>query len=398
MVRRIAFYYTHYQCLGHTSRIYSIINSLSRRARDKLEIYLIQASLPQPEIKFPANVKKINLPFPFYTRNNFRHPFKLDFKEVNCRAKVLSEKIKSIDPDIFITEYFPFGHKESEYELLPVLNYLKSRNKQVICSLGYPFFSLKNLSHTQAILHFYDKILLHNPPELEIKCALDYLNDKSKQDIYKSFIDKIKRKIIFTGYVLPCGVNQNSLDRISREFSKGRKTILVTRGGGAYYPKIIVSSLLAARLLKEYDFLVVAGPSTSASEWEGFIRLKNRYKLKNVVLKKYIKDFPQHLRNANLVLSTAAYNSSVMLMYYRKKAVIVPFQGYSGYQVFWEQPARARLLGKSLGSSIIEYDQLNRDSLAHAISAQLEKKSGTPAINKNWFNGGIKSAQEILSS
>lgn len=399
MVRKIAFYYTHYQCLGHTSRILSIIYSLKRLTRDKVKIFVFQGSLPQKFLRFPSEIKEIILPFPLYSRENFKIPLQVDFLKIRRRADFLINKIKFINPDIFITEYFPFGHRESKYELLPALHYLKARKKLIFCSLGYPFFSKKNLDEVKTLLHFYNKIFVHTPYKLELKYALRCIKSTRLRINYEAIFKTFEKKIKFTGYILPFNINgiNKSGRKIREELnSKDKILILVTRGGGAYYPKIISCAILAKKYLKDAVFLISAGPSTTDKEWGIFTGLIKKYRLKNLYIKRYIPNLPDYLKESDIVISTAAYNTSVMLMYYSKKSIIIPFKGYSKNLDFWEQPARAELLKYYINSFIIDYDMLTPELLKEAVIEQLNLKFRLFHFNPFWFRGSENTAREIL--
>ena len=365
-----------------------------------MELTLFQASLPQYFLQFPPGIKNIPLPHPLYNRENFISHSKVNFAQVMERSIFLLNKLESIKPDMFVTEYYPFGHRESDYELLPVIKHLIKQKTNMYSSLGYPFFSQRCLPSLKKILPLYKKIFVHTPAGLEFNYAVKYLKETREKKRYSEIFRAFNEKIKYTGYVLSFDENRAANpESIRKKLMIGKKKlILVTRGAGAYYPKIISNAIMAKRFLKDYIFIIIAGPSTSQEEWRLFINLKRKLRMDNLFLEKYLVDLVDYLHAADLVISTAAYNTSVMLMYYKKKSIVVPFKGYNGETNFWEQPARARLLADHIGSRIIDYDELSPRLFSKVIKNQLERKLDCSSIDRAWFKGGENMARELKAA
>lgn len=392
MVKRIVFYFTHFTCLGHTSRIFSIMQALKKTGKDRIQVHVFHGSRPQVFLKFDNCAAHVVLPHPLYNRSNFASPPKNNFLKLKERADFLLKKVARIEPDIFITEFFPFGRFETRYELAPALNFLKRKGCAIYCSLGYPFFNMKKAGTIGSYLGFYDRIFIHTPPKTETSAAVDYLSQAHSKKVYKHFFGRIHDKISFTGYVLPFNIDRD------QTADPGGKTILITRGAGAYYPKIITNAIRASRYFPDRRFLVVAGPATSSSEWRTFFKLSRTCGSKKLFLKKYLPDLPYHVKRAEVVVSCASYNTSVLVMYFKKRAVLIPFKGYGKYEDFWEQPARASMLKRREGADILEYQRLDPESLRDAIARQLNRVSADGPTKKTDFRGAEKTAGEILST
>jgi len=255
---------------------------------------------------------------------------------------------------------------------------------------------LDNLDEIEFLLNFYDRILIHTPPRLELDYASEFIEDVRIRSRYKSVFNKFRKKIIFTGYITP--LHSKEMGVMNKLFRDKRGLVLVTRGAGAYYPRIISCAISAKIRFGDLNFLVVSGPASTAKEWEAFVRLKQRYNLKNIFLAKYIPDLWRYYKIADVVVSTAAYNSSVALLYHKKKSVIIPFTGYAQKNKFWEQPVRARLLKDYLGSSVVDYSQLTPELLSERISEQLEQPAKPWRRPKaSWFEGNCNTAGKIAS-
>jgi len=385
---RLALYYTHYQCLGHTARVLTILKNISLRYAHA-KIYRICASPPQEYIKKNLSFEDRFLPLPLYNRTNF---FKLPVSDgfgAAIRARACLDLIKGASPDIFFTEYFPLGRQELSYELLPVLCYLRKTGRKICASAGYPVVPQSGLKKFRQLARFYHKIFIH-APVIEARYLKDtYKNRLERKRYWEIFNGEDRSAISFTNYILPLPL------AFGKPFDKkiilktNRINIAVTRGAGAYYSRIITAAIGASELLGgDYYFTIVAGPATTNAEWLGFRRLMARKKIKNVAMIKATGDMHRLIKESDLCVSAAPYNTSVLLMYYGKKAVLVPFEGYGGTW-YREQTARARLLEDVLGAKVIKYTDLSSSRLAYRIRKGIESPHKVPAgrIDQEWFCG-----------
>ena len=93
------------------------------------------------------------------------------------------------------------------------------------------------------------------------------------------------------------------------------------------------------------------------------------------------------IRKSDVCVSVAAYHTSVMLLKHRKKAVVIPFEGY-GSMSFHEQPARAVMLKEMIGAKILSIQDLTANTLTAAIKDAAARQEVSPHIPKEWFMGG----------
>ncbi len=143
----------------------------------------------------------------------------------------------------------------------------------------------------------------------------------------------LKKKIIYTGYVFPEKMITGGT-HIARG-KKRRASIVISRGGGAVYPKLITLAIEAQRLLDEKTrTIITCGPATT--------RLK-KWPCSNPVLNLKTKpaffwqiiwmNLDDHLRTCRVSVSLCGYNTSVQLMRYGTPSVIVPYQNSSSQNV-----------------------------------------------------------------
>lgn len=388
--KKVVFYFTHYGCLGHSTRLLSIVRNL-RKTCPELAIFILHGSPRQSLFSSTKDITHLSVPFPPYTRQNF-HSAKKQYEEFGLqRSSFILKAAQAIQPDIFVTEFFPFGRQTLALELLPVLKYLKQDMKsKIICSLGYPYCNLDHYSLTRNLLFFYDRILIHTPCATEEKAALDVFDSQQNRTRYRMLFHAIKSKVSFTNYVLPSHA-------VSRGNPSPKKMILSTRGAGAYYPRIVTASLGLKKHFRDFKICVVAGPSTSQGEWKVFQQARQHQEARGLRLVKNVRSLPELMRDSAVVVSTAAYNSSVLSLYYGTKNVLIPFSGDSHYDQFWEQPSRARWMSSRAGHCVLKYAELCAESLAKNVRFQLDSKRKPTTWPDSFFNGAATTARLILN-
>ena len=391
---KIFFYYTHKESLGHSIRTLSVVSGLKEIA----SVYVFNGGKEQSFLKIPSGIKYFNLPHPFYHRGNFQLNYSPILKKhILARINFIKSLAKKIKPDLFFTEFFPFGRKECAYELIPLINYFKKMGAKICASIGYPYIVSENSEVLKVVAPFYDKFFIHTPYKLELKYLLQDIKNPLLKKLYNFFFDKYKRKIIWTGYVLPKRVENNRETSSFRRSKKKKIRILVSRGGGVVYPKIIAFSILAKKYLPEnYILEIIAGPSSTSKELKLFKNLAG--KIKGVKLKRYEKNFSSCLKRADISVSMSGYNTSVQLMYFRKKAIVIPIIKTSGEKdpgTCLEQLARANILKDYLNTTVLDYHNLTPKNLARAIKQKVEEPFYSK-VSKNWFKGVENTSKEVI--
>ncbi|MFA5038969.1 MAG: hypothetical protein WC732_04750 [Candidatus Omnitrophota bacterium] len=389
--KKIIFHFTHCDCLGHSTRLFSVIRALQALGKN-IKIYVLHGSPLQPSVATLPGVTHLEVPFPSYSRSNFYSPLKKHPEYASQRADFILQAVRTIRPRAFVTEFFPFGRQELWPELLPAIRFARQNLKaRLLCSLGYPFSNLERFSTTQDLLAFYDKIFLHVPAGTEDKAALRFLQTRDDREKLRRLFAEIKNKTVFTNYVLP----YHAVPRKGKKPS--RPLILATRGAGAYFPRIVSTSLKLRRYFKGFDIRVVAGPSTTAEEWEVFKTIAKMPENRGVSLFKQTAELPSLMRASSVLISTAAYNTSVLSLYYGSKGVMIPFSGSARYDQFWEQPSRARWLGRLTKNSVLDYQELTPPSLASEVARQLASKARKNEWPDSFFTGARQTARELLN-
>ena len=381
---KIFFYYTHKESLGHGTRSLSIAEGLSKIA----SVYVFNGGKEQPFLKIPRGIEYFHLPHPFYDKSNyFIVQSSLVGKEETIeRVNFVKSLAKKIKPDIFFTEFFPFGRLECSYELIPLISYFKKKGVRIYASIGYPYIVSENSSVLKKTTSLYDGYFIHTPPGLEMRYLLEDPKNLLLKELYNYFFSSQEKKIFWTGYILPESVRKIK-GQLPTERGKDVR-VLISRGGGVVSPNVIASGILARKYLPDkYTLEVVAGPSSGLKEFQLFESLASR--VGGVNFRRHLHNFPRYLREADISVSLSGYNTSVQLMYFQKRMVLIPVVETSGERdpgTCLEQPARASVLRDYFGAIVLPYRGLTPRIMAEAIKKRASQPSPKEAPPE-WFSG-----------
>ena len=207
--KKILIHYTHKGTLGHSTRIQSLCHELVATYGPRIKIHVFQGGLPQPCIQFPQQARLIPIPAPFDSRASFTIKHQIP-QHTHGRSHFVLQMARRIQPDIFLTEFFPFGRQDYTPELLPALHYLRPTGCRIYASIGYPCSvdlidgQNKSLATTRTrIIALYDKLLIHTPKGLENVYFQKTLPTPTLQQRYQDFFNALTGKTVYTGYIVP---------------------------------------------------------------------------------------------------------------------------------------------------------------------------------------------------
>jgi predicted glycosyltransferase len=389
---RVLFHYTHKQTLGHTTRSIAVTAALARRGA---EVLILQGGLPQPFVKFPQGCRVVDIPFPFDTKGSFQiHAVPVSAQP---RAEFILKTAEEFKPDVFITEFFPFGRLAYMPELLPTLRHLRKKGVRIMASIGYPLLidldrlDDKNFAALhRAVFAFFDTFLIHTPKELETPYIQQTIGSPALAKTYASVMKDLKDRIVYTGYVFP-----EQMMTGGTQLPDGGDSIVVSRGGGAVYPKIITLAIEAQRQLdKNVRTIIACGPATSPKEKATFQSCLKPEDKERVFIADHLDDLDDRLRDCRVSVSLCGYNTSVQMMRYGTPSVLIPYQNKNSNTTN-DQIARARLLHDKFASTILDHDTMTAKTLADAIKEQMSLTRPKPAP-ASWFNGADASARLVV--
>ena len=268
------------------------------------------------------------------------------------RRKLLLDLFEKIQPQILLTELFPFGRRQFRFELIPLLTKAKDTKScsQVVCSMRDILVTKprhdRNLEIVETLENFYHKILVHG--------------DRKVISLAETFPleQRISHLIEYTGYVLTPGHTGDT----GRD---GAGEIIVSAGGGAVgyatLPKIF--KLRNEVSVSDFPWRFVTGPHMPP---EVFRELKRR-ETKDTFVERNRPDLPAVISRAKLSISQAGYNTIAEIMDAGTPAVVVPYEG--GIET--EQRLRSDLLAKRSLLQVVDENELTVKNLDNAIHQAL---------------------------
>ncbi|MBF0511147.1 MAG: hypothetical protein HQL13_02340 [Candidatus Omnitrophica bacterium] len=385
---KVGVYFSHYECFGHTSRVMSVGEIIKKRF-SKAKLFFIQAGLAQQMSRIGQLGELYSLPSPFIDRRYFKGPLRASKTIFDQRSRACLDIIVRQRPDLLMTEFFPLGLNECRHELLKSLVKVSLQKACLWSVCGYPLLTGLDEKWRNPILKLYQKIFIFSPVEEKDHMA-QFFSSREQRRRYLDFFKAHASKIIFAGYLLP----KNPVVRDDEDVNvpkpsvpQGALRVLVIRGGGVVYPKLIAQAILASEILGPgYHWTVIAGPATTLQEWYLFNTLASKKKIKNLVLLRSVAHYEGLIQESDVCVSTTGYHSSVMLLKHQKKALLVPFEGYKDKSAY-EQLSRAYLLQEMIGAKILPFKKLTAQALAKAVAKQALSPCVKSGVCQKWFKG-----------
>lgn len=263
------------------------------------------------------------------------------------RREALLARFAAQRPDVLITELFPFGRRQLEFELLPLLDAARAATPSplILCSLRDVLVAPRDTTKVERAIErarTYDRILVHGDPSL-IDLPTSYPTATC-----------IAGRLAYTGYIAlpPCPEPPPG---------DGEDEIIVSTGGGAVGARVLEVALEArARGEKERRWRLLLGADLPV---EVQTRLLARRE-PGLIIEPARRDFPALLRRCHVSVSQAGYNTAMDILQAKARAVLVPFA--AGGET--EQKLRAAALAARGWAVTLEETDLSAASLAQAIA------------------------------
>jgi len=367
--RRVFYLHSPSGDIGHAVHLLRLLAEL-KRARGSRSLIFLRSPSIYPYGLFRKYGKVIQLP---------PAPSKASGGRL---AALLSE----FRPSSLITEFYPFGRTDCLPEIEPVLGAAAACGASLFASVPMPYFTapgsgVKDLLKACAS---YEKILVHAPEgaDLPYMAKAVSLERRVEPSAFLSVFRELRRKIVFTGYLLP---GKPASKRPWKE-----NFVLVTRGGGSTSDSFFEAAIGAAALSSR-PFLLVAGPATPPRRLAYFRRLAASCGGKAEVIGSSAF-MPELMDKAAVCVSTAGGSVYEMLAL-RKKMVLAPFCGARGRE-HSDQLARAWLMRDLAGAALLLPADLTAEKIAAAVRERLEKPLKiSKRVKPSWFLGAEKAAR-----
>ncbi|MCP4010377.1 MAG: glycosyltransferase [Proteobacteria bacterium] len=370
MTQRVAIYVQHLLGAGHLVRAMSLAESLSRSGH---QVLLLSGGFPID--RAVEGYQYFQLPPTCAIEGDFNRLVDEYGKAVDeswrkSRGLMLMAEVVKFEPDLVITETFPFGRRQFRFELEPLINWVKKQSSvRLMASIRDVLQrrnEAKNRLTVKTIEHYYDGVLVHADQSL------------FKLDASFPLSHEIEDKLIYTGYIhQPAKIQTTSIQK-GEGYCDGQDEIIVSGGSGTVSACLLGTARLARplssaksrvwRLLTGRD-LSVAAQSPEA----GLIIEPNR------------PDFFNLLSRCALSVSQAGYNTTLDVLASGARSLMIPFAGDGET----EQNDRAQALEKAGRVLRIAESDLTPEGLARAIDRALEME---PVKIKADLNGAANSA------
>lgn len=295
----------------------------------------------------------------------------------NDRASVLLAELVRFEPDLVITETFPFGRRQFRFELEPLIDWVRSQaSVRLMASIRDVLqrrADAKNRLSVDTIQKYYDAVLVHADESL------------FKLDASFPLSHQIEDKLIYTGYIHQPAITETaSLVKGGGPDlggSDGLDEIIISGGSGTVSDRLVETACLARPLSSEKSrvWRILTGRNRlnpAVSPEAGLIIEPNR------------PDFFELLCRCALSVSQAGYNTTLDVLASGARSVMVPFSGDGET----EQSDRAQALECAGRLIQLAESDLTPQSLAHAIDRAFELKPVEVKVN---LDGAATSARLI---
>ena len=262
------------------------------------------------------------------------------------RQAMLCQALRCLQPDVLITELYPFGRRSLRHEFLALLHAAKAlpRPPTILASirdiLAPPSKPEKVSKADQVIADFYDGVLVHSDPQA------------TRLELSWPVSDMLADKLHYTGFVAPssAGPHPNA---------EGRGEILVSAGGGSVGDEIYHCALAAAQQMPGHPWRLLVGGSDAEERIAQLSQIPSPARIEPAR-----SDFRQVLSHVAASVSMCGYNTALDLLQAEVPAVLIPFD--AGKEV--EQSLRAKSLTPLPGFEAIRTAELTPERLIEAVT------------------------------
>lgn len=350
---RIMIYVQHLLGVGHLHRVAAIARAAQRSG---CETFLVSGGMPDPTLHGLEGVRFAQLPPARAKDASFRILLDENGDQITdtwraMRTERLNALFDDFAPDAVLTELFPFGRRPMRFELLPLLERMRSLSprplafssvRDILVDRTKPERDLDTIAWLQK---YYDAAFVHGDDRLV--------------PFEKTFplAERIAGQLHYTGYI----VEQHAIP----ETADGVGEVLVSAGGGAVGMPLFRCAIAARPLsaARDLPWRILVSRHEDPAEVAELQQLAGP----GVIVEPVRPDFPGMLRRCRLSVSKAGYNTVMETLASRAQAVVVPFAG--GEET--EQALRANLLAERGLLRTVREQGLTPELLARAIDEAL---------------------------
>lgn len=383
MKPRVMIYCQHVLGMGHLVRSLEIVKALT-----DCDVLFFNGGERLAGLDWPSLVRVVDLP-PIVSDDRFDglHAVgstqSLEVVQRERTSRLLAG-LHDFRPHVFLVELFPFGRLRFAFELLPVLARIRLDRlpTRVVCSLRDILVSKSDpIRHEEWVCslmnRYFDGLLVHADP------AFQTLNETFSR------VAELTCPIHYTGFVAEPSPPDSPGAIIEEPWiphHEDSPRILVSIGGGRVGYELIEGAIRAVDLLRHRRpcrLALFTGPYLPPDQWESLVRLVEGKGY--ISLRRYTNRFLWYLKQADVSLSMAGYNTCMNLLTTKTKALVLPFTGRGNE----EQTIRAQKLERLGLVNVLSQDELSPAALAARLDEALASREDHPGIALN-----LRGAQE----
>jgi predicted glycosyltransferase len=392
MAKKILFYCQYLTGMGHLVRSTEIVRHLVK----KFEVCFINGGPAIPGFEMPPEVELVTLP-PLWIENGelqVTEGFNTIEEVKESRREQLINLCDRFQPDCLITEFFPFGRHKLFFELIPLLEHLKSAHPKtkIVCSLrdivGRTDLNLEEQTICQLTSQYFDLILFHS----------DYQFQKLEESF--SRVQHLNCEVKYTGFVAQSIAENNVLTASDlANFNRKEPKILVSVGGGRLGYELLETTIKASPMIGDrlpHHIHIFTGPFMPEKQF--FALQQAALDRSNVTLQKYTSNLIAYMQKAELSISLTGYNTTMNILRTGVRSLVVPIGHYDNDK---EQLVRTNKLEKLGIVEVIEPSELTPENLAQRITSCLSKSPSDRNSTLFDLQGAEKTVlflQELLRS
>ena len=362
-MKRLMFYCQHILGIGHLIRSMEIVKGLL----SDFEVCFINGGEVVADFPIPVGVEVVNLP-PLKTDSGFRAlqvPAGFDSVEsvMEFRRDRLIEVCDRIQPDVLMVELFPFGRRKFSPELIPLIEYARSRGTKVVSSLRDIVVTKQDQERHEAKVcklmnRHFDLLLVHGDPRfIPLERSFSRVSD-------------LNCPVHYTGYV----VQEQPVDHAPVSAPIPQPLILVSVGGGRFGHELLDCVAQASEWLTDripHHIQMFTGPFSPDDVFERMVAIANQRS--NLSVERYTPSLLRYMQQADLSISMAGYNTTMNVLTTGVRSLLLPFQGNDDQ----EQTLRSERLEELGVVSVIRPADLNPERFAQRVVDYL-KQSPSP--------------------
>jgi predicted glycosyltransferase len=377
---RVLIHVQHLLGIGHLQRAAAIAGALQARgakvvlATGGVPVPQVEAALEQRdvEVQHLASARSADSSFSALLDQNGQV---VDEAWKARRRDAVLQLFAETEPDVLITEMYPFGRRPFRFEITPLLEAARARARAplIACSVRDILVTKQKPGRAEEMAEtarrFYDLVLVHSDPNLiPFEATFPRAGD-------------IRDLIRYTGYVTEAKLAGTGADRSAGE-------ILISAGGGAVGWPLLQAAVAARALSAERDrpWRLITGGNLPQAEFD-----RLQAEAKGFIVERFRTDFKDLLSRCRVSVSQGGYNTVLEILASRTPAVIVPFaEGAES-----EQTDRARLLADKHLLRLLPAPALDAERLANEIDHAAVMEIPSFTIN---LDGARQSAALILDA